>query len=139
MAKENNNKSFVLRIDAATMDALELWAADEFRSINGQLQWIIADALRRSGRLKKPRAAAGATLPAADTGVASSGRDFPPAPAAVSPAAPPADVASGEGTPPLQDAVPPVAAAAAGEAGPLPPHARMQSDDPQKNKADIKK
>ena len=79
MAKENNNKSFVLRIDAATMDALELWAADEFRSINGQLQWIIADALRRSGRLKKPRAAAGATLPAADTGVASSGRDFPPA------------------------------------------------------------
>lgn len=68
MAKENNNKSFVLRIDAATMDALELWAADEFRSINGQLQWIIADALRRSGRLKKPRAAAGATLPAADTG-----------------------------------------------------------------------
>ena len=135
MAKENNNKSFVLRIDAATMDALELWAAD-------QLQWIIADALRRSGRLKKPRAAAGATLPAADTGVASSGRDFPPAPAAVSPAvaaAPPADVASGESTPPLQDAVPPVAAAAAGEAGPLPPHARMQSDDPQKNKADIKK
>ena len=57
MAKENNNKSFVLRIDAATMDALELWAADEFRSINGQLQWIIADALRRSGRLKKPRPA----------------------------------------------------------------------------------
>ena len=56
MAKENNNKSFVLRIDAATMEALG-WAADEFRSINGQLQWIIADALRRSGRLKKPRPA----------------------------------------------------------------------------------
>ena len=53
MAKENNNKSFVLRIDAATMEALEGWAADEFRSINGQLQWIIADALR----LKKPRPA----------------------------------------------------------------------------------
>lgn len=35
MAKENNNKSFVLRIDAATMEALEGWAADEFRSING--------------------------------------------------------------------------------------------------------
>jgi hypothetical protein len=35
------------------MDALERWAEDEFRSINGQLQWIIADALRRSGRLKK--------------------------------------------------------------------------------------
>ena len=57
MVKENNNKSFVLRIDAATMEALEGWAADEFRSINGQLQWIIADALRRSGRLKKSRPA----------------------------------------------------------------------------------
>lgn len=39
------------------MDALERWAEDEFRSINGQLQWIIADALRRSGRLKKPKVA----------------------------------------------------------------------------------
>ena len=55
MAKSNGNKSFVLRIDAATMDALEHWAEDEFRSINGQLQWIIADALRRSGRLKTYR------------------------------------------------------------------------------------
>ena len=57
MAKKNENKSFVLRVDAATMDALERWAEDEFRSINGQLQWIIADALRRSGRLKKSKVA----------------------------------------------------------------------------------
>lgn len=57
MAKTNGNKSFVLRVDAATMDALERWAEDEFRSINGQLQWIIADALRRSGRLKRVREA----------------------------------------------------------------------------------
>ena len=41
----------MLRIDAETMEALEKWAADEFRSINGQLQWLIDDALRRSGRL----------------------------------------------------------------------------------------
>jgi hypothetical protein len=47
-------RSFVLRIDGETMEALEKWAADEFRSTNGQLQWIIAEALRRSGR--KPRA-----------------------------------------------------------------------------------
>lgn len=53
-AKESNTRSFVLRIDSETMDALEKWAADEFRSTNGQLQWIIAEALRRSGR--KPRA-----------------------------------------------------------------------------------
>ena len=52
--KESSNRSFVLRIDGEMMDALERWAEDEFRSVNGQLQWIIAEALRRSGR--KPRA-----------------------------------------------------------------------------------
>ncbi|MGM9804356.1 MAG: DNA-binding protein [Muribaculaceae bacterium] len=46
-------KSFVLRVDTKTMSAVETWAADEFRSVNGQLQWIIADALKRSGRVKK--------------------------------------------------------------------------------------
>lgn len=51
--KKDKNKSFILRIDAQTMDAIEAWAADEFRSTNGQLQWIIAEALRKSGRLKK--------------------------------------------------------------------------------------
>ena len=49
---DNKTKSFVLRIDASTMAAVEAWAADEFRSTNGQLQWIISEALRRSGRLK---------------------------------------------------------------------------------------
>lgn len=53
-AKENNTRSFVLRIDAETMDAIEKWAEDEFRSTNGQLQWIIAEALRKAGR--RPRA-----------------------------------------------------------------------------------
>ena len=51
--KESSIKSFVLRVDTETMDAIEKWAADEFRSTNGQLQWIIAEALRKSGRLKK--------------------------------------------------------------------------------------
>ena len=46
--KESSIKSFVLRVDAETMDAIEKWAADEFRSTNGQLQWIIAEALRKS-------------------------------------------------------------------------------------------
>lgn len=50
MAKEEKTKNFVLRVDAATMQALERWAGDEFRSINGQLQWIIAEALRQAGR-----------------------------------------------------------------------------------------
>lgn len=55
MAKKESTKSFVLRVDTETMDALEKWAADEFRSINGQLQWIITEALRKNGRLKKKR------------------------------------------------------------------------------------
>lgn len=50
---KEQTKSFVLRIDCETMEALERWAADEFRSTNGQLQWIINEALRKSGRLKK--------------------------------------------------------------------------------------
>lgn len=55
MAKKEATKCFVLRVDAETMDALEKWAADEFRSINGQLQWIIAEALRKNGRMKKKK------------------------------------------------------------------------------------
>lgn len=51
MAKEK--KSFVLRINGETMSALEKWAADEFRSVNGQLEYIITDALRKAGRLPK--------------------------------------------------------------------------------------
>ena len=55
MKKDNNTKSFVLRVDSETMAAIEKWAADEFRSTNGQLQWIITEALRKSGRLKKKK------------------------------------------------------------------------------------
>lgn len=53
--KENKTKNFVLRIDEQTMSAIEAWAADEFRSVNGQLQWIIAEALKKSGRVKKEK------------------------------------------------------------------------------------
>jgi hypothetical protein len=45
-------KSFVLRIDPEMMKAVEKWAADDFRSINGQLEWIIHNALKESKRLK---------------------------------------------------------------------------------------
>lgn len=54
MAKEST-KNFVLRIDAEMMEAIERWAADEFRSTNGQLQYIIAEALRKSGRLPRKK------------------------------------------------------------------------------------
>ncbi len=46
-------KSFVLRIEEETFKAIEKWAADEFRSANGQLEWIIDKALKDAGR-KKP-------------------------------------------------------------------------------------
>jgi len=51
------NKSFVLRLDEDMMNAIEAWAADEFRSTNGQIQWILAEALKKSGRMKKPKKA----------------------------------------------------------------------------------
>ena len=52
---EKSTKSFILRVDAETMNAIEAWAADEFRSTNGQLQWIITEALRKAKRLPKKR------------------------------------------------------------------------------------
>ncbi len=45
-------KAFVLRIDPAKMEALEKWANDEFRSTNGQIEWLIDQALRKSNRWK---------------------------------------------------------------------------------------
>jgi len=47
MAKK---KSFVLRIDPEVYDAIEKWAAQEFRSANGQIEWIINKALRDARR-----------------------------------------------------------------------------------------
>ena len=52
---EKKTKNFILRIDSDTMDAIEAWAADEFRSTNGQLQWIITEALRKAKRLPKKK------------------------------------------------------------------------------------
>lgn len=66
--KEGTTKSFILRVDSTTLDAIEAWAADEFRSVNGQIQWILAEALKKSGRMKKkkPKAEAEAEPEAAD-------------------------------------------------------------------------
>jgi hypothetical protein len=51
MAKK---KSFPLRINEDILKAVQSWAADDLRSINSQLEYIIRDALWKSGRLKKP-------------------------------------------------------------------------------------
>ena len=49
----NKKKSFVLRLNSEMYDALEKWAADEFRSTNGQLEFIISSALQKAGRKRK--------------------------------------------------------------------------------------
>ena len=46
-------KSFVLRVDPELFKAVEKWAADEFRSTNGQLEWMINQSLKAEGRLPK--------------------------------------------------------------------------------------
>ena len=47
-------KSFALRVDEEVYDALEKWAASEFRSVNGQIEWILAEALKKAKRYPKP-------------------------------------------------------------------------------------
>lgn len=54
--KKNSTKNFILRLDASMMEAIEAWAADEFRSTNGQIQWILSEALKKAGRMKKKKA-----------------------------------------------------------------------------------
>ncbi|MBK5280151.1 MAG: Arc family DNA-binding protein [Bacteroidia bacterium] len=48
-------KPFVLRLDPELLKAIEKWASDEFRSSNGQLEWIITKALKEAGRVKHPK------------------------------------------------------------------------------------
>jgi len=55
MKKEGKIKNFVLRIDDETMGAVEKWAADEFRSTNGQILFLLDQALKKSGRLKQKK------------------------------------------------------------------------------------
>jgi len=43
-------KAFLLRIDPRLYTALEKWAADELRSVNGQVEYLLTDAARRAGR-----------------------------------------------------------------------------------------
>jgi len=50
--KKDHQKSFLLRMNADTMEAVEKWAEDEFRSVNGQILWIVEQALKKDGRLK---------------------------------------------------------------------------------------
>jgi len=46
-------KKFALRLNLEDSKALEKWAADEYRSLNGQIEYLLHRALVESGRLKK--------------------------------------------------------------------------------------
>jgi hypothetical protein len=48
----SEKKKFLLRIDDKTYSALEKWAADELRSINAQIEYLLQETLKKSGRLK---------------------------------------------------------------------------------------
>jgi hypothetical protein len=43
-------KPFLLRVDGALLDAMRAWAEDELRSLNGQIEFVLRDALKRRGR-----------------------------------------------------------------------------------------
>jgi hypothetical protein len=48
-------KPFMLRLDPELLSAVEKWAADEFRSTNGQLEWLISKALKQEKRYPKKK------------------------------------------------------------------------------------
>lgn len=51
MASEK--KPFVLRISPEVLKELEKWSAEEFRSLNGQIEYILSDALKKRKKSKK--------------------------------------------------------------------------------------
>jgi len=52
-------KPFLLRLDPETFEALQAWAADDLRSVNGQVEFLLRRALRDAGRLPRGRGAPG--------------------------------------------------------------------------------
>ena len=50
-----DRKAFLLRVDPAVLEAVQAWANDELRSLNGQIEYLLRQALRDARRLKGPR------------------------------------------------------------------------------------
>jgi len=59
-------KPFLLRTDPDVLDALQRWASDELRSVNGQIDFILRRALQQAGRMPSRRARRPASGPAPD-------------------------------------------------------------------------
>jgi hypothetical protein len=60
-------KPFLLRLDPETFAALQAWAADDLRSVNGHVEFLLRRALRDAGRLPGPRGGASASAPGVGT------------------------------------------------------------------------
>lgn len=69
-------KPFLIRLDPAVLTAIEAWAADDLRSINGQIEFVLREALRKAGRKVK------ATEPEAAEPAGQTADEQAPAPAA---------------------------------------------------------
>ncbi|MEJ2385046.1 MAG: Arc family DNA-binding protein [Xanthomonadales bacterium] len=52
-------KSYPLRINEEILEAVRRWSDDELRSVNAQIEYVLRDALRKSGRLPRPERRAG--------------------------------------------------------------------------------
>ena len=52
MSTDKDRKAYPLRISAAVLDAMQRWSNDELRSLNGQIEYVLRDALRKAGRLQ---------------------------------------------------------------------------------------
>lgn len=53
----SERKSFLLRVDRELLDAVQRWAGDDLRSLNGQIEFVLRRALQQAGRLPGPRRA----------------------------------------------------------------------------------
>ena len=51
----SKKKAFALRVNEEMMKAIEKWAADEFRSTNGQIEWMLNESLKKGGRHPKKK------------------------------------------------------------------------------------
>ncbi len=49
----DERKSFLIRVDRELLDAVQRWADDDMRSLNGHIEFLLRDALKRAGRLPK--------------------------------------------------------------------------------------
>lgn len=56
-------RSFLLRVDPALLDAVQRWANDDLRSLNGQIEFLLRNVLREAGRLPRSMAPEGEATP----------------------------------------------------------------------------